>query len=198
MNIKPLFFRNSQEWRNWLEENHDSQQEVWLVHYKKKSEKASVSLRDAVQEALCFGWIYSKLNSIDEEKFILKYVPRKANSIWSEVNKGRAEKLIKSGKMTDAGLAKIEEAKKRGFWKTAYTDKTKDRIPTDLNDALLKDKNAYLNFQKLANSYRNMYIGWVSCAKTEETRRERIAEVVKRAALNMGRVITKWQRLDLN
>ncbi len=186
MNIdKALSFKDSQEWRKWLAENHDSEQEVWLVHYKKKSDKASISLDDAVQEAICFGWIDSKLMSIDEEKFVLKYTPRKANSVWSKINKERAEKLIESGKMTDAGLAKIEKAKKRGFWKAAYTNKKKDRMPSDLKEALLEDRNAWINFNKFANSYRNMYIGWVSGAKTEETRQKRIAEVVKRSALNI-------------
>jgi uncharacterized protein YdeI (YjbR/CyaY-like superfamily) len=181
---KALYFKNRLEWRKWLTENYSSQQEVWLVHYKKHSHKSSINLDDAVQEAICFGWIDSKLISIDEEKFILKYTPRKVNSIWSKINTERAEKLIESGKMTDAGLVKIEEAKKRGFWNTAYTNKKKDRIPPDLKEALREDKNAWINFQQFANSYRNTYIGWVSGAKTETTRVKRITEVVKRSALN--------------
>lgn len=181
---KILQLQNSIEWRKWLTENYSTQNEVWLVHYKKHCNKSFLSLEDAVKEAICFGWIDSKLISIDNEKFILKYTPRKANSVWSKINKERAEKLIKSGKMTDAGLAKMEEAKKRGFWNTAYTNKKKDRIPHDLKEALREDNNAWINFRKFANSYRNMYIGWVTSAKTSKTRMIRITEVVKQAAEN--------------
>ena len=105
-------------------------------------------------------------------------------SVWPKLNKEKAEKLIKLGKMTDAGLIKIEEAKRNGFWDTAYTNKDRDKIPEDLNKALLQNKDAWNNFNNFANSYWNMYIGWVNSAKTEETRKRRIAEVVKRSALN--------------
>jgi len=184
MDIEPLYFKDGTQWRRWLEQNHDTRQEVWLVHYKKKSKKVSVSLDEAVEEALCFGWIDSKLIRIDDEKFILKYTPRKANSVWSKINKERAQKLIESGRMTDAGLAKINEAKERGFWRNAYTSRNRDKIPSDLKEVLLKDKDAWANFQKFANSYRNMYIGWVNAAKTGETRNKRITEVVRRSSLN--------------
>ena len=181
---KALLFSNSMKWREWLEQNHDKEKDVWLIHYKKDSAKTSVSYNDALEEALCFGWIDSIMKSIDDEKFILKYSPRKIKSVWSKLNKEKAEKLIKLGKMTDAGLVKIEEAKRNGFWDTAYTNKYRDKIPADLNKALLKNKDAWNNFNNFANSYWNMYIGWVNSAKTEETRRLRIAEVVKRSALN--------------
>jgi uncharacterized protein YdeI (YjbR/CyaY-like superfamily) len=184
MDIDALYFKNARQWRRWLENNHDKRQEVWLTHYKKKSKKVSVSLEDAVEEALCFGWIDSKLVRIDDEKYILKFTPRKANSVWSKINKERAEKLIKEGKMTEAGLVKIEEARKRGFWQNAYTSRKKETLSSELKEALLKDKTAWSNFRKFANSYRNMYIGWVNAAKTGETRRKRIVEVVKRSAQN--------------
>ncbi|MFH1381372.1 MAG: YdeI/OmpD-associated family protein [Chloroflexota bacterium] len=179
-----LHFRNSQEWRKWLEENSNSFQEVWLVHYKKHSSKVSLSLNDAVEEALCFGWIDGKLKSVDEERFILRYSPRKANSVWSKINKDKAEQLIAQGRMTALGLVKIKEAKKNGSWEEAYTNKKKDEIPADLEEALLGNKTSWLNFQKFANSYRNMYIGWVIGAKTGATRKRRVAEVVKRSFLN--------------
>lgn len=110
-----LLFRNNQEWRNWLEEHHDSAKEVWLVHYKKNSGKVSVSHNKAVEEALCFGWIDGKLKSLDKDSFILRYSPRKANSVWSQINKDKAEQLIYQGRVTKAGLAKVAEAKKNGF-----------------------------------------------------------------------------------
>lgn len=185
MNIdNALSFVDSEEWRKWLEKNADSATEVWLVQYKKHSGKVSLSYEYAVLEALCFGWIDGKLKSIDKDKFIIRYSPRKSGSVWSKVNKDKAEKMIAAGRMTAAGLAKIEEAKKSGYWDTAYTNKIKDEAPSDLKKGLMEDSRAWNNFEKFANSYRNMYIGWVTGAKTEATRKKRIAEVVKRSALN--------------
>jgi len=181
---KALHFISRQEWRKWLEENSSSAQEIWLLHYKKHTNKASVSHNDAVEEALCFGWIDGKLKSIDGDRFILRYSPRKANSVWSKINKDKAEQMIAQGKMTQAGLARIEEARKNGNWDKAYTNRTKDEMPADLENALKEDLRAWKNFMDFANSYRNMYVGWVNSSKTDETRKRRIAEVVKRSALN--------------
>ena len=176
-----LRFRNKDEWRKWLEKNHEKEKEVWLFHYKKHSGKMGIRLEEAVEEALCFGWIDSKLKKVTEEEFILKYSPRKANSVWSKLNREKAEGMIKAGKMTTAGLVTIEEAKKRGSWNDAYTNLQRDKIPPDLKRALAKDKSAWDNFRNFASSYRNMYIYWVMSAKTEETRRKRVEKVVKQA-----------------
>lgn len=181
---KALYFESSREWRKWLERNHDKEREAWLMHYKKGTGESGVSYSEAVEEALCFGWIDSKGKRIDDKRFVLKYSPRKAKSVWSMVNKERAERLIEAGRMTDAGLAKIEEAKRSGLWDTAYTNKVREKMPSDLKKALLAEKDAWNNFQGFANSYRNMYIGWVNGAKTEGTRNRRIAEVVKRSLAN--------------
>jgi len=177
-------FRNRDEWRKWLEKNHNREKEIWLIHYKKNSGKSNVTHEEAVEEAICFGWIDGKLKRIDPEKFILRYSPRKANSVWSKINKERAEKMKKLGKMTNAGLIKIEEAKKIGSWNNAYTNKKRERIPIDLKKALMEDKRAWDNFQNFANSYRNMYVGWIKGAKAVETRKKRIGKVVKQSLLN--------------
>jgi len=179
-----LYFKNRQEWRKWLEVNSGSALEAWLVHYKKQSLKTSVSLSDAVEEAIRFGWIDSKMKSVDEEQYILRYSPRKPKSIWSKINKERAERLIESGRMTSAGLAKIEEAKENGLWQTAYTSRKQENMPDDLKMALMDNSSAWSNFQNFANSYRNMYIGWINDARTKETRMTRITEVVKRSVMN--------------
>jgi len=179
-----LYFKNREDWRSWLKKNHKTVKEIWLIHYKKQSGKISLNHVDAVEEALCFGWIDSILKKIDEERFILKYSPRKTKSVWSKINKEKAELLISSGKMTQTGLDKIEEAKRHGLWDNAYTNRVKERIPTDLKQALVANNKAWDNFQHFANSYRNMYIGWVKGAKTEETKKRRIDEVVKRASQN--------------
>ena len=177
-------FKNRNEWREWLQENHDQEQGVWLLHYRKALGKVSLNHGDAVEEALCFGWIDSKLKKIDEERFVLKYSPRRSKSVWSKINKEKAEQMISLGKMTQAGLYKIEEAKRQGFWNSAYTNKVKEKMPSDLKNALMKNRIAWNNFQKFANSYRNMYIGWIKNAKTEKTRKRRIGEVVQRSLNN--------------
>jgi uncharacterized protein YdeI (YjbR/CyaY-like superfamily) len=179
-----LSFKNRDEWRKWLEKNYRKEKEVWLVHYKKHVGKIGIQLEEAVEEALCFGWIDGKLRKVDKERFILRYSPRKANSVWSKLNRERVERLMKAGKMTAAGLSIIEEAKKRGSWNKAYTNLKRDRIPSDLRKALAEDKKALDNFQRFANSYRNMYIQWVKSAKTGKTRRKRIEKVVKHASQN--------------
>ena len=179
-----LSFKNRDEWRKWLEKNHRKEKEVWLVHYKKHVGKIGIQLEEAVEEALCFGWIDGKLRKVDKERFILRYSPRKANSVWSKLNRERVKRLIKAVKMTAAGLSIVEEAKKRGSWNQAYTNLKRDRIPPDLRKALAEDKRALDNFQRFANSYRNMYIQWVKSATTGKTRRERIEKVVKQASQN--------------
>jgi uncharacterized protein YdeI (YjbR/CyaY-like superfamily) len=184
MDIKALHFENRQQWRQWLEANHATELEAWLVHFKKGSPTAGVSLDDAVEEALCFGWIDSKLMSIDKQKFLLRYAPRKRDSVWSQINKERAERLIASGEMTDAGMVKITEARRRGLWEAAYTSRNQDIIPPDLRAALVTNELAMANFEKFANTYRNAYIGWVTGARTTATREKRISEVVERSAHN--------------
>jgi uncharacterized protein YdeI (YjbR/CyaY-like superfamily) len=145
-----ITFKDREEWRNWLRQNFDKTSHVWLTLYKKGSGKKEITLEESVEEAMCFGWIDSKLKRYDDNRFILRFSPRKPNSVWSRINKERAERLTKSGRMTKAGLATIEEAKKNGFWDNAYTNKIKEVIPLDLKTALMKDKKAWDNFQARA------------------------------------------------
>jgi len=180
-----VYFKNKNEWRTWLQNHHDTYAEIWVLHYKKSSHKISMNHFEAVEEALCFGWIDSTLKKIDEDRFILKFTPRKPKSVWSKINKEKAEQLIREGKMTPAGFQKIEEAKKQGVWDTAYTNSIKDRLPTTLKNALRQNPEAWKNFQAFANSYRNMYIGWVKNAKTDTTRNQRINTVVNRSLKNL-------------
>jgi uncharacterized protein YdeI (YjbR/CyaY-like superfamily) len=180
-----LNFKNSREWRRWLQINHALMKEAWLNIYKKSGDKAGIGYQEAVEEALCFGWIDGKMQSIDKHMFALRFSPRKARSVWSKVNKEKALQLIASGKMTEAGLSGIEAARENGSWDNAYTNLEKDSMPPDLETALAGNKDARANFSKFANSYRNMYIGWITGAKTEATRRKRIAEVIRRSALNL-------------
>lgn len=184
MNIdldKALVFKSRQEWRKWLAKNHDKKHEALIIHYRKSSSKQTLSHIEAVEEALCFGWIDSILRRVDDERFVLKYTPRKPKSVWSKINRDKAEKLIKTGKMTPAGLVKIEEAKNNSLWDSAYTNRVRDEMPDDLEEALRQNKTAWQNFHQFANSYRNMYVGWVTAAKTEVTRKKRITEIIYRS-----------------
>ena len=184
MNINALCFKSRPEWRAWLEENHARESEVWLVHSKKGSTDACLALGEAVEEAICFGWIDSRLMSIDRERYALRYTPRRPGSVWSMSNRERAERLIECGKMAPAGMATVEEARRRGLWDAAYTDRTDVPLPSDLREGLLANELAWANFQQFPRSQRNMYVRWVVAAKTEATRRKRITEVTRRSGLN--------------
>lgn len=180
----PIYLKNSSEWRAWLKKNHNKEKEVWLIYYKKHTDKPRIPYDDAVEEALCFGWIDTTVKRIDDERYMQKFTPRRENSIWSKLNKERAEKMTEEKRMTKAGLKKIEEAKKNGKWTEAYTSRKKLTLPSDLKNALMKNKKAWKNFNGFANSYQNIYIGWITNAKREVTCKKRINDVVRRSALN--------------
>ena len=110
------YARDRKEWRKWLEKNHDTSPGVWLIYHKKCSDEPCVSYDEAVEEALSFGWIDSKVNKLDDERYMQVFTPRKPKSIWSKLNKQRVKKLIEQGLMTSAGLEKIEAAKEDGSW----------------------------------------------------------------------------------
>ncbi len=179
-----LLFENRRKWREWLEKNHDASKEVWLIQYKKHTGKAGMSYEEALEEALCFGWIDSRSRRLDEERFLLRFTARKPDSLWSRVNKEKAESMIAAGRMTPAGFARIEEAKGNGRWDSAYTSRDPVELPDDLEAALKQNEEAWRNFNRFAYSYQTQYSYWVLSAKREETRKRRIAEVVRRSAEN--------------
>lgn len=168
------------EWRAWLEKNHDSESEVWLVFYKKHTGAPGILYTDAVEEALCYGWIDSIVKRVDDEKFVRKFTPRKKNSTWSELNKNRARKMIKEGKMTEAGLAKIDERvltpSKNNI--NNQTAKKELFIPLEIEEALKANQQVWENFTSLAPGYKRQYIGWVVDAKREKTRKRRLKELI--------------------
>ncbi len=163
-----------------MEKNHKSEKEIWLIYYKKHTGKPRIPYDDAVEEALCFGWIDSIIKRIDEEKYTQKFSPRKQNSVWSDLNKKRVKKLIKEGKMTKAGFGTIKglalddlkKEDKRSF-------KKEITIPSYIKDALKSNIQAWDNFNKLAFSYKRNYVGWIDSAKKEETRKSRLEEAIK-------------------
>lgn len=183
MEIKEkIYVKTREEWREWLEDNHHCQEGIWLVYYKKHTGKPRIPYEDAVEEALCFGWIDSIVKRVDEETYVQKFTPRRKRSVWSKLNKVRAIRLIKSGRMTPLGLEKIEEAKKNGIWQNAYTSKKRVEMPEDLKDALSSNKIAESFFNVLTPSNKNRYINWVNFARRQETRNNRIIKVVKYCA----------------
>jgi len=175
---KQLYFTNRDGWRDWLQQNHATKKEAWLIHYKKHMGKAGIQYEDAVEEALCFGWIDGKLRSIDGEKYALRYSPRRKNSVWSEVNKKRAEKMIIQRRMAQAGLTKIRQAQESGEWHRA-TLREMLEVPPDLENRLVADKDAGLSFKRLTPSRQKQLIWWVTSAKREETRQRRIDEIIR-------------------
>jgi len=183
-----LYFPDKQGWRNWLSQNHTAAAEGWLVFYKKKTAKQGVTMSEAVEEAICFGWIDGKLRRIDDERFAIRFSPRKSGSVWSKINKDRAQKLIDQGKMAAAGLATVEAAKKTGMWDSAYTNQIRDAVPSDLKEALMKQPLAWKNFSSFANTYQNMYAGYVLQAKTQKTRQMHIEKVVEQALKNKKQI----------
>jgi uncharacterized protein YdeI (YjbR/CyaY-like superfamily) len=180
--VKMVHVINRDDWRDWLQKNHNSEKEVWLVHYKRRTGKATIPYDDAVEEALCFGWIDSTIRKLDEEKYAQRYTPRRRHSKWSKLNVARARKMVERGRMTKAGLVRFSEAKKdhKGTGERVATRTL--TLPPALKEALVSNKNAWENFSDFAPSYRRLYIGWVMDAKREETRKKRIEQVVKWAA----------------
>jgi uncharacterized protein YdeI (YjbR/CyaY-like superfamily) len=175
---KTLHVTNREDWRQWLEKNHDKEKEVWLIFYKKHTAKLRVHYDDAVEEALCFGWIDSIVKRIDDEKYAQKFTPRKPGSKWSQLNKKRVEKMIKEDRMTEAGLALINAAKKSGKWEQFISQPKELIIPPVVITALSANKKAWENFNNLAPSYQRQYVGWITTAKKEETRQRRLNEAI--------------------
>lgn len=175
-------------WRAWLAAHHATAKEVWLVFHKTHTGKSRVHYAEAVEEALCFGWIDSVVKRIDDEKYARKFTPRRAGSRWSELNKGRVRQLIAAGLMTDTGRAMVDPAEFTA--KPAPRAAARPRLstlepPAYLVRALKQNKRAWETFSAFAPSHRGAYVLWITQAKREETRERRIREAV--ALLAAGR-----------
>lgn len=185
MDEKELFYpANRQEWRNWLQENHVEKQSVWLVCFKKNAGVPTISWSEAVDEALCFGWIDSTRRPIDEKKFMQFFTKRKAVSNWSKINKAKVQQLMENGSMTEAGLRIIETAKQNGSW-TILDEVEELIVPNDLEQALASKPGATEFFFNLSKSMKKQLLYWIVSAKRDETRQKRITEIVERAGQGM-------------
>ena len=170
-------------WRAWLAENHDASGGVWLVSWKKATGRPLVHQSEAVDEALCFGWVDSKVNKLDEERAMLLFTPRNPKSTWSRINKEKVARLIEEGRMTPAGTRLIEAAKSNGSW-TIYDEIEGLVIPPDLADALAGDEAAAGFFEYFPDSSKKNMLWWIKSAKKPSTRADRVEKLVRLAAHN--------------
>lgn len=178
MDQKPISPANQKEWRAWLQENHDKEQSVWVIYYKVKSGKATMSWSDAVDEALCFGWIDSTRRSVDEERFMQFFCRRKPKSVWSKINKEKVERLTSEGLMTPAGQASIDKAKANGSWNILDEVETLT-IPEDLQQAFKAERGSEEYFSGLSKSVKKVFLYRLMAAKRPETRAKRIEEILE-------------------
>ena len=175
-------FENRAAWRAWLSANHAVKKELWLVFYKKAARRKGISYQEALEEALCYGWIDSFMHKLDDERRVIRFSPRKEKSLWSARNKATAYRLIAAGRMTEFGLAKIEAAKRNGSWTKLDAIDVRLEVPQDLLDALAAKKGLREKFEALSRTRKKQYSFWVEDAKRPETRAKRIAEAVQRIA----------------
>jgi len=180
---KTFHAKDRERWRSWLGKNHKKATEIWLIFFKKHTGKPGIDYADAVEEALCFGWIDGIVKRVDEEKYAQRFSPRKKNSMWSELNRQRVKKMIAQGRMTDVGLAKYQEdsGSEKG-WRDRLAGAFE--MPADIQAALSSNSSARRNFERFPAGYRRLCIGWIISAKKQETRRKRIREVVALTAEN--------------
>ncbi|MCG8474740.1 MAG: YdeI/OmpD-associated family protein [Cytophagales bacterium] len=171
---------DKKDWRDWLEQNHKKKEAVWLIFFKKKSSTPNLSWSEAVDVALCFGWIDSVKKTIDSERYIQYFSRRKPNSIWSKINKDKIEKLTESGLMTEPGLKSIEIAKQNGSW-TLLDSVENLEIPEDLEQEFKQYPESKDNFLCLSKSVRKTMLAWVALAKRQDTRAKRVTEIAKNA-----------------
>ena len=184
---KSIHPKTRSQWRKWLEKNHATSPGIWMIYYKKETGKRKFDMAEAVEEALCFGWIDSVAQKLDDERTMQKFTPRKPKSVWSKINKQRIEKLINQKLMTRAGLAKIEQAKANGSWDSLNSSELhteNNSMPDDLKKALSKNKNAMANFLAFPPSYRKRFLFWIDSAKTPETKAARVKQTLLMAAAN--------------
>lgn len=169
-----LLVKSQKEFRSWLEKNWDKSDGVLVVFYKKDSGKQTFTYLEAVDEALCFGWIDTTAKSRDEESYMQLFTPRKPKGTWTVLNKEKVERLIKEGKMAEGGFKAIEAAKKSGSWDKPVTSPTETKVPKDFETRLKKFKTAYEFFKSLSKTQQYYFIYWIEAAKRPETRERRI------------------------
>ncbi len=177
-----LPFESKKKFANWLAKNHDKSVGVWLKIAKKAAGIPTVTYAEALDVALCYGWIDGQRNGFDDRYFLQKFTPRRPKSIWSKINVGHVERLIASGEMKPAGLKAVEAAKQDGRWDAAYSSQKNISVPEDFQSALNKNKQAKAFFETLPASRRYSFLFRITTAKRSETREKRIRQFVEMLA----------------
>lgn len=185
--LRIFYAKDRKAWRQWLQKNHAKASGVWLVYYKKNSGKSRVSYENAVEEALCFGWIDSIVKPVDEEKYMQKFTPRKIKSVWSALNKKRVKELTEQNLMTPAGIKIIDIGKQNGSW-TKLDHVENFVVPPDLAKVFAKNKKLLKYFEGLAKSVRKQWLYRLGNARLTETRTKRINELINAAKESSARI----------
>ncbi len=179
-----LKFKNGQAWREWLETNFSQSEGIWIIIFKKDSGTESIYYDEAVDIALCYGWVDSAIRKYDSASYLQYFAPRNPKSNWSRVNKDKVERLLKEGKMASPGLEMVAIAKESGTW-DALNDVENLVIPTDLKQGFTRNKAAQKNFENFSRSSKRGILEWIFNAKSSLTREKRVQETVRLAGLNL-------------
>ena len=171
--IETLDVQNRQGWREWLKAHHNSSSEIWLVFHKRHTGITTISYNDAVEEALCFGWIDSLVRRLDDDRYARKFTPRRADSKWSTINRQRYADLESRGLLAAPGLKRAPTSRSGDAPRPSVSV-----LPSYIEETLKGDPLAWQNFEQLAPSYRRAYIGWIESAKRQETKEKRLREAV--------------------
>ena len=174
-----LPFESKKKFAEWLAKNHDKSAGVWMKLAKKATGILSVTYAEAVEVALCYGWIDGQAGSFDEQYFLQKFTPRRPKSIWSKINVEKVERLIASGEMKPSGLKAVEAAKQDGRWDAAYSSPKNIVVPEDFQSALSKNRKAKTFFESLTGAKRYSFLFRIETAKKAETRMKRILQFVE-------------------
>jgi len=172
MDIGETFFAIDRAmWREWLSDNFDKKKEIWIIFNKKHVKEPCMSYDEAVEEALCFGWIDGLMKRLDDRQHVIRFTPRRKRSVWSELNALRFQKMIEQGKMLEVGLKKFDES--RIVHSSVSVSGDASKVPEALEKALKQDIEVWKKFQGFSPSHKNQYIGWIREARREETRLKR-------------------------
>ena len=175
--MKTFFPKTLGQWRDWLAKHHDSESEVWVIFYKQHTGVPSIEYKDALDEALCFGWVDSLVKRLDDQRFARKFTPRKADSKWSDINRKRYAELKASGRLEPAGIKRAPTENNYGSRPPRF--EMPETIPAYIQAALKKHPAALRYFEALAPSHRRKYLGWIDSAKREETKARRLQEAIR-------------------
>ena len=184
MDKEQFYFKNAEEWRAWLHQNHADSKGVYLIFYRVDSDMESMRWEEAVKVALCYGWIDSTVRKVDDEQRKQLFSPRKDKSVWSKLNKTYIEQLIAENLMHESGLKKIQTARDNGSW-NALDHVEELTIPEDLKAGFDKNETAYKNFLQFSKTYRKGYLYWLNQAKLSATRQKRISEIIRLCEQNL-------------